>query len=540
MLHHFDLAIAGSGIYGSALASILARYDVKVLLIERGQHPRFSLGEALLPQSAIWPFIIANRFDVPELGHLSHADRIVDHITGTCGLKHSIGFAWHEPEQPVAKTNLHQLIPPHLPFYSESHLYRADVDHFLVKSAIKRGVTYVDQTEITRIDINADAVTIQAGDRQWTAEVYVDASGRDSALVRQQGYRDGAPEAKTHSRTIFSHVTGLPPIDQWLDADSEGRRLHDGTFHHMFDGGWMWVIPFDNFSRSSSSLASVGLMLDPRKFPENSELSPEAEFLDIARRFPTMAQQFKDVKPTRPFVRTGRLQYAANTSVGDRHILAPSTYGFIDAIYSNGLVHTFESVFKTASALLSSFGKTSGPNALGDFSAQAFKGIDALHKAQWADADRMASSAYRAMRSSQTWGAWTQAWLAQVLFSDLWLQRACLRFFEAGDVAELDRLLEGNRPGGGSPLGQTREALLDDLSAMLDMSATSTEIADQMLARLRSEDWLPRHVYDWGNPAARSIDFSRPEVAGALLEWGFTASPPNLRERLFDFNLPSP
>lgn len=540
MHSHFDVIIAGSGIYGAALATILARHGVRVLLVERSQHPRFTLGEALLPQSAIWPFVIASRFDVPEIGHLSHADRIVDHITGTCGLKHSIGFAWHAHQQPVAATDVHQLIPPHLPFYSESHLYRADVDHFLVKSAIQHGVTYVDQTEITNVDLGDDAVGIETADGRWTASVYVDASGRDSTLVRQQGYRDGAPEARTHSRAIFAHVSKLPPIDRWLEADSEGRRLHDGTFHHMFDGGWMWVIPFDNFSRSSSTLASVGLMLDPRVFPEDTSLSPEAEFRDIVRRFPSMAQQFEHVEAARPFVRTKRLQYAARTSVGHRHILAPSTYGFVDALYSNGLVHTFESVFRTATTLLSSFGKASGPTSPGDFSASALQPLDALHQAQWRDADRMASSAYHAMQSPQTWGAWTQAWLAQVLFSDLWLQRACFRFFEEGDVTELDRLMDGRRPGSASPLGSTREKLLDDLYALLVSAASRDQVAAQMLERLRAEDWLPRHVYDWGSPQARSIDFSRPEVAGALLEWGFTASPANIRSQLFDFKLPGP
>ena len=59
---HYDVIIAGSGIYGTSMASILAKEGLKVLIIERGKHPRFALGEALLPQSAIWPFIIGERF----------------------------------------------------------------------------------------------------------------------------------------------------------------------------------------------------------------------------------------------------------------------------------------------------------------------------------------------------------------------------------------------------------------------------------------------------------------------------------------------
>ena len=254
----------------------------------------------------------------------------------------------------------------------------------------------------------------------------------------------------------------------------------------------------------------------------------------------TMAAHLEAVVAERPFVRTGRLQYARSTSVGDRHILAPSTYGFVDAIYSNGLVHTFESLYRTSRLLLSSFGVMPGPARVGDFSASALSSIDDLHRAQWKDADRMASSAYVAMQHPNTWSAWTQAWLAQVLFSDLWLQRACFRFFEAGEVAELDRLMEGDRPNAGSPLGPTRERLLDDLSSLLEGPGSGEERAEQMLARLRAEEWMPRHVYDWGDAAARSIDFSRPEVAGALLEWGFTASPPHLRTGLFDFTLPGP
>jgi len=537
---HYDVVIAGTGLYGTSLGAILARHGARVLLIERGRHPRFALGEALLPQSAIWPFVLGARFDVPELGHLSHADRIVDHITSTCGLKHSIGFAWHRPGAPAEADHVHQLVPPHLPFYSESHLYRRDVDLFMVEAAQEHGCDYVDETTITDVVWTNEEVTVSTDDARWSADIFVDATGRHSLLAAREGYRDAATEAQTHSRCIFAHVEGLPAIDDWLKADSEGRRLHDGTFHHMFEGGWMWVIPFDNFHRSTSPLASIGLMLDPRVHPEDASLSPEEEFHAVVGRFPTMAAQFEGVRAVRPFVRTARLQYTATTSVGPRHVLAPSSYGFVDPLYSSGLVHSFESVFRVASHLLGGLrlDGSSGPRS--DFSAASLAPIDALHRAQWADADRMASTAYAAMRDPRTWAAWTQVWLAQVLFSDLWLQRACFRFFESASTDELDVLLQGNRPGSASPLAPHREALLDDLAALLADSRDPQATATEMLARLSAESWLPRHVYDWGSAAARSIDFSRPEVAGALLEWGFTASPEPLRSALFDFSLPGP
>lgn len=529
-----DVCIAGSGLYGSTLACILAKHGLDVLILEPGRHPRFSLGEALLPQSAIWPFMLSERYGIPEIGHLSHADRIVDHVTPSCGLKHSIGFVHHSEGVPLDHAHLQQLVPPHLPFYSESHLYREEVDHFMVKAAAGYGAQLLEDCAMDSVDVHADGVSISTSQGEFSADYYVDASGRGSTLVKQLGLRDGAPEAVHHARAIFTHVEGLRPMDDLLPAPSEGRRLHDGTFHHMFNGGWMWVIPFDNFERSNSNVASIGLMLDPRIHPEQDDLDAEAEFHHIVSRFPDLARHMEGIRPCRKFTRTGRLQYSASTSVGDRFFLSPSTFGFVDALYSNGLVHTFESVHFAAHHLLSAFGVAEGQVAKGDFSAAAFSAMDALHQRQWKGADRMISGAYKAMAKADTWCAWTQYWLAQVLFGDLWLQRSCFHHFGSGDAGVYDAFLSEERPGAAAPLAREKEQLLEDLIALLDAGCDG----EAMLARIREEEWLPRHVFDWGHPEALSVDFSRPDVVGPLLEWGFAASPEPLRSGLFDFPLP--
>ena len=535
-----DVIIAGTGIYGTSMACILAKAGLDVLLIERGRHPRFALGEALLPQSAIWPFIIGERFGIPEIGHLSHADRIVDHITPSCGLKHSIGFAHHTEGQPVDPGRLHQLVPPHLPFYSESHLYREEVDQFLLDAAIRYGAQYVDETPITDVAIGADGVVVSSPTDSFRAAYYVDASGRGSRLVEQQGYRNGAPEPETHSRAIYAHVEGLQPFDNLVPSPSQGRQWHEGTFHHMFDGGWMWVIPFDNFSRSESRKASIGLMLDPRVHPEAEGMTAEEEFHAFIGRYPDIARHLEGIEVTMPFTRTGRLQYASRQSVGDRHFTAPSTFGFIDPLYSNGLIQTFESVFYGARHLLSAFGVEEGPVKQGDFSQAAFARMEVLHRTQLKQADAMISKAYASMSDFATWNAWTQFWLAQVLFGDLWLQRACFRYFEDGNAAHFDAFLDEVRPGEHAPFAADKAALIEDLGALLAVRGNGVvDTGEAILARLAEEGWLPRHVYDWGAAASRHVDFSREEVVGALLGWGFEASPEHLRKGLFDFKLPT-
>src|SRR5437764_398849 len=108
----FDVAILGAGIGGTMLAAILARQGKKVLILEKGSHPRFAVGEALLPQSTLLMWILAHRFDVPETQHLPRPHPLPKHVAPTCGVKRALGFLYHEEgqRQDPLKSNL--LIAP--------------------------------------------------------------------------------------------------------------------------------------------------------------------------------------------------------------------------------------------------------------------------------------------------------------------------------------------------------------------------------------------------------------------------------------------
>ena len=88
---------------------------------------------------------------------------------------------------------------------------------------------------------------------------------------------------------------------------------HNGTLHHCFERGWFWVIPFNNNPLSTNPIISVGLTIDPRRYPK-PEMSAEQEFNEFLKRYPSVAEQFKDGKAVRPWVSTGRLQYSSKTN----------------------------------------------------------------------------------------------------------------------------------------------------------------------------------------------------------------------------------
>ena len=534
----YDVIIGGSGIAGSATAMILADHDLDVLMVEAKTHPRFAIGEAMLPLSAVWMWIVGEYFGIEEIQHVSNANKVVDHITPSCGVKHSVGFVYHEAGEPFSGEYAHQLIPPEMPFYKECHLVREHIDHYLVESAQTYGVTYVDETPITDVTITEDAVTVTTPQGSPTADLFIDATGGNSILADTMGYCDDPPNVKTDTRAIFTHVEGLEPFDDMIEDDDhpgQTTQLHEGTLHHVFDGGWIWVIPFDNFARSEETKASIGLMLDRDAFPRDDSLSAEEEFSAIISDYPDIERHLGSVEPVMPWIRTGRIQRSSSQSSGHRHLLTNNTCGFVDPLYSTGLIHTFESVFLSANLVLEAF-------EADDFSAERFTPIDDLHHRQLETADLLVSSAYQSMGNFGVWNAWTQVILAESVFPDLYIQRHCMKYLSSGDTAEFDPLLQETRPGDDAPFAAEKNALLDQAADTIDAYSRgdmSAETATQsILDAMRQADWLPKSVYEWGNEAERHIDLANPTVTNELLTWGQTDAPAHIREGVFDFELP--
>jgi tetracycline 7-halogenase / FADH2 O2-dependent halogenase len=124
--------------------------------------------------------------------------------------------------------------------------------------------------------------------------------------------RESPCRFKTHSRSFFNYFVEVKPYDDCADSNGGWKvpqPWHDGTMHHLFPGGWMWVIPFNNHPKSNSLLCSIGVSLDTRYFPK-TDLTPQQEFDSILAKFPGIAPQFQNASPVREWVSTERLQYS--------------------------------------------------------------------------------------------------------------------------------------------------------------------------------------------------------------------------------------
>lgn len=529
----YDVAVLGSGIAGSTLAAILGRQGFRVLLLEKGTHPRFAVGEAMQPQSSMLMWILGERFDVPEIGNISSTEKILTRVTRNCGVKKTFGFLYHEEGKTQDPAQAHLLIPPQTPLVSESHLFRQDIDEYLMKAAVKYGADYRDRTDVEDFEINDDGVVLRttAGE-EFRARFLVDGTGHKSVVANKFGLRPEVPDLRTQSRTIFTHMVGLERFDDTIppeDRPGLSRGWYEGTLHHMIDGGWFWVIRFDNVPGSESNITSVGLTLDMRKYPQRSDVTPEQEFYEIVSRYPSIAKHMEKGVAVRPWVGTGRLQFSATDSVAPRCFLMSHAHGFIDALYSRGMINTFEQIHALAPRLIQALKDD-------DFSPERFDYPRRLQQSMIRDNDRMVFNSFRSFATFDTWNAWLRLWLINIIFGDLRIFRICLRYLMTGDKAEFTRLDDDPLP----TMGEEGESLMEDLYRFGDEAynrweageLTAQEAAAAIFQKLSETNLPPIHA--WGDPKDCHLDFL-PEKLGQMVGWGMTAAPPSIA-RMFDFD----
>ena len=111
-----------------------------------------------------------------------------------------------------------------------------------------------------------------------------------------------------------------------------------------------------------------------------------------------------------------------------------------------------------------------------------------------------------------------------------------------GDKAVFDALILDGRPGDDAPFAADKVKMISGVQSILEefrKGKLDPDTAEsQMLEILATQDWLPKHVYGWGNKDSRNVDFSDINLVGAQIGWGKTDAPKAIREELFDFKVP--
>jgi tetracycline 7-halogenase / FADH2 O2-dependent halogenase len=343
MKSDFDLAIIGSGFSASILAMIARRIGLSVVLIERGTHPRFAIGESTSPLMNLIIEQLADRYDLPRLLPLAtfgawqrHYPKVV------CGLKRGFTYFKHEPaaRYRVAPDRSNQLLVAASPNneVADTHWLRADVDHFLLQEAIALGAEYLDQTVLSEIGLTDGSATQLSGERlervvRLRARLVIDGSGANGFLSRKlklAGGFNGYPP----TQSLFSHFTGVRRCNEMPDYEVNGLPpypMDDAALHHIFDGGWMWVLRF------GSGVTSAGIAVTDELAGELNLPDGEAAWQRFLQRFPSIAEQFAEAEAVREFTWMPRLASRVTSAAGLGWALLPSAAAFVDPLFSTGM-----------------------------------------------------------------------------------------------------------------------------------------------------------------------------------------------------------
>ncbi len=312
-----DVLVIGGGPAGSTAAALLASRGYAVTLLEKAHHPRFHIGESLLPAN------------MPLLERLGVADEVA-----ALGMeKWGIEFVspWHADHTLLEfgqswDKNLDKAY----------QVRRSEFDHLLIRKAAANGADVVEGCRVRDVAFRDDGsgavVTGRTDDGatvRYDARIVVDASGRDTFLANKLGAKR---KNKAHnSSALYGHFTG---------AERLPGRLEGNITIFWFAHGWFWFIPL------ADGATSVGAVCWPYYLKTRAkERSLDDFFLDTIALCPPLAKRLAEARLLAGVEATGNYSYATTHAQGPGYLLLGDAYAFVDPVFSSGVFLAMNSAF---------------------------------------------------------------------------------------------------------------------------------------------------------------------------------------------------
>jgi len=299
------------------MAALLAQEGRKVVLLEKNHHPRFHIGESLLPGNVELFEKLGVREQVEKIGMPKFGIEFVPPDLDYCSYV-DFSEGW-DPKKDSAW-----------------QVRRSELDELLFRNAARRGALTLEGAKVRRVDFDAEGATVEAAldsgeARQWRARFVVDASGRDTFLASKLGSKQKNPDH--NSTALFGHFRNARRL--------EGRR--EGNISICwFEHGWFWFIPL------ADGTTSVGAVCWPYYLKARTKPLKDY-FYDTIALCPELHDRLKNAELVDDAVHaTGNFSYSSTHATGDRYLMVGDAYTFIDPMFSSGVFLAMQSAFDGA------------------------------------------------------------------------------------------------------------------------------------------------------------------------------------------------
>jgi flavin-dependent dehydrogenase len=302
-----DVLVMGGGPAGSTAATFLARLGRKVILLEKARHPRFHIGESLLPMN------------LPVFERLGVLDKVramgvfkpgADFETDNERGYHTFAF-----NRAIGNS------PPHA-----YQVWRQDFDKMLFDHALASGADAREGHEVTALEqldsrcSNVDVRTDEGGSYRLTARYVVDATGRDTFLSSKKHLR--RKNNAHQSAAIFGHFRGA----EYRPGEDAGN-----ISIYRFDHGWMWMIPLPD------GVMSIGAVCRPAYLKQRKGRT--VEFLwETLRQNEGVRRRIEHAELVGEEVLvTGNYSYDSVRMGAPGWVMIGDAFAFLDPVFSSGV-----------------------------------------------------------------------------------------------------------------------------------------------------------------------------------------------------------
>ncbi len=347
--------VIGGGPAGSTAATLLAQHGCKVTLFERERFPRFHIGESLIPQTF---FVLA------RLG-------MIDKLRGSHFVKkYSVQFI-----------NQHGKLSE--PFYfwdNKPHessqtwqVRRSEFDQLMLENASEHGVDVQEGVRVLEVQFEgqrAVGVRIQSDDGTQLdvpADVVVDASGQSSVIMSRLGLRQWDPVLKKAALWTY-----------WRGAKRDTGKDEGATLVIQVKDkqGWFWYIPLHD------DIVSVGVVAaNDYLFKDRPGKDHEAIYFEEVARCPGVQARIAGAQRADQFYAAKEYSYRSRQAAGDGWVLVGDAFGFLDPLYSSGVLLALTSASLAADAVAEGLAKGDTSAAqLGKWEADFNRGMDRMRR----------------------------------------------------------------------------------------------------------------------------------------------------------------
>lgn len=313
-----DALVIGGGPAGSTIAALLAQKGYRVTLVEKAHHPRFHIGESLLPAN------------LPLLEKLGVAEEV--RAIGMEKWAAEFVSPWHAHQQAFQFADAWDKSMPYA-----YQVERSAFDEILIRNAERRGAHVIEGCRVTDVEFLPDDVgaIIQTkyddgAIQSWRTRFVLDASGRDTFLGNR--FKAKQKNEKHNSTAIYAHFTG---------AKRHEGKAEGNISIFWFEHGWFWFIPLAN-GKTSIGAVTWPYYLKTRK-------KPLGEFLlDTIALCPKLQERLEGAQLASEPEATGNYSYVCDRTHGRNYLLLGDAYTFIDPVFSSGVMLAMNNAFEGA------------------------------------------------------------------------------------------------------------------------------------------------------------------------------------------------